>query len=195
MRLTEKQKQTAETLRWHWGTVAADSGLRSSHSALVAMIESGGAGPSGRSSYDANMVDRVDRKKGAQNAHLGIESTLKRLSPKDQAVLFLSYGGTAPPLIELGKLARLRDLARVAQLTDLAQRRHKAARSSLSVWNWLITAKAQKNLPLNDLETEVEALVRAAHKAYEAAREEAPTRRALRTRRRPEAFSAPWSYQ
>lgn len=80
----------AERLRWHWGTREADSGLRSSHAALVEMIRvgpavAGGDGQTGHAS-------RLDSRRAAQAAHGRIEAALAVVTEAQRGALYLAYG-------------------------------------------------------------------------------------------------------
>jgi len=196
--LTPAHRGHADRLRWHWATREADSGLRSSHAALVEMIRTG-ATPQGRASYDSGMVARVDAKKSAQAAHLRLEAALALLGSGDRGVLFVAYGPhvllNAPPLAwmgDAGPVAALSPsgaeafdamvqsmLARAEKMRSLSGARTKAGATlydravllrDRGLWPWLMgrSREAHRKL-LEAVEADARGMLRAAHEAFEEA--------------------------
>lgn len=218
--LTPLHREHAESLRWHWATREADSGLKSSHGALVEMIRTG-ATPQGRASYDDGMVARVDAKADVQAAHRRIETALAKLTMPHRHLLFVAYGEPAPDAKKLGALAAMGDAALVAWLTPASREAYRNAcarvrrRVSLNgadgssllrgqlatlkckgVWAWLLARTLPADAAiLAEVESQARLMMRDAHDAFAAALDEKRVRkpRSVSERVESESFSPVWS--
>lgn len=193
-------RDVAFDLRWHWATREADSGLRSSHAALVAMIQVGASGSHARSSYDGAMVARCDEKRAAQERHKVIETALAKISDEHRSALWLAYGPHVVDPRALGALHGLGEAAPVAVLTAAARRAHASAAKrgeKRALWPWLLTRKASGAVIVS-VSTEALALLRAALTTYAATagvKVEPKARRSRATTKRvtAETFSPVWA--
>jgi hypothetical protein len=179
--LTPAMRGHADRLRWHWATREADSGLRSSHAALVEMIRTGST-PQGRASYDGGMVARCDAKKIAQAAHRQLESALALLTSGDRGVLFVAYGPhvllNAPPLAWMGDAGPVAALspaggkAFLAAVARLEKKQPAKARAlgDRGLWPWLMGRSRDAHRTLLDaVEADARGMLRTAHEAFEEA--------------------------
>ena len=191
-------RDVAFDLRWHWATREADSGLRSSHAALVAMIQTGG-GSGGGDEQNAHAA-RLDRARDAQARHKAIETALAKLSEEHRSALWLAYGPHVVDPRALGALHGLGEAAPVAVLTAAARRAHASAGKRgecRALWPWLLGRKASGAVIVS-VSTEARALLRAALTAYAAAagvkvEPKARRSRAATKRVTAETFSPVWA--
>lgn len=169
--LTAQHRGHADLLRWHLATRERDSGLRSSHGALVVMIETGAGGS--YSDGQAGHAVRLDANRIAQARHKLVEKALATLTGAHADVLRRAYGPhvllNAPPLAWMG------DAGPVAAVSPAAARAYRVAVEraakrkrpiEASVWGWLLTLDRKRHATTLGLaEQEARELLRAAHDA------------------------------
>lgn len=169
--LTAQHRGHADLLRWHLATRERDSGLRSSHGALVAMIETGAGGS--YSDGQAGHAARLDANRASQARHKLVEEALARTTAAHADVLRRAYGPhvllNAPPLAWMG------DAGPVAAVSSAAGRAYgvaveRAAKRRRpiepSVWGWLLTLDRKRHATtLALVEAEAWELLRDAHDA------------------------------
>lgn len=169
--LTAQHRGHADLLRWHLATRERDSGLRSSHGALVAMIETGAGGS--YSDGQAGHAARLDANRHAQAKHKLVEEALARMTGALADVLRRAYGPhvllNAPPLAwmgDAGPVAAVSSAAASAYGVAVERAAKRRRPIEPSVWGWLLTLDRKRHATtLGLVEAEARELLRAAHDA------------------------------
>ena len=101
---TQFDDQIGQDLAWHFGSIEADAGLRSSQGPLVDMALSGPPTGGGRRSGDAHVTDHWHRRNGK---HHRIHAAMAQLSPAHQRVLEQAYSEERAPVEVCAKFSAL----------------------------------------------------------------------------------------